>query len=164
MTQTIEIPEGFELKKVSDTEYKIVKKEKLLPKTWKEFCDLNPIKPNEYFIDSAGNISNLPIATDINRSRFADSDKNLLPSGEKAEAILALCQLIQLRDCYNNGWKSDWKNPFQEKYTIYYNTNCPDKGTNCTSLRALAFKTRELRDEFFDNFKYLIEKLKPLYE
>ena len=159
MTQTIEIPEGFELKKVSDTEYKIVKKEKSLPKTWEEFCELYPIKKDECFIETRSDIVRANC-----KNRNSCSDKNVLPSGEKAEAILALCQLIQLRDCYNDGYKPDWKNPRQEKYTIYYNTNYPDKGTNCVSVRALAFKTKELRDEFLDNFKDLIEKLKSLYE
>lgn len=159
MIQTIEIPEGFELKKVSDTEYRIVKKEKCLPKTWEEFCKLNPMTNSEYFVSSDSNIRFSDLTT-----RNPNHDKNNLPSKEKAEAILALCQLIQLRDYYNDGYKPDWKNPCQEKYTIYYNTNYPDKGTNCASVRALAFKTRELRDEFLDNFKDLIEKLKPLYE
>ena len=159
MIQTIEIPEGFELKKVSDTEYKIVKKENVLPKTWEEFCELYPIKNDEYFIETRSDIVRANC-----KNRNSCSDKNVLPSKEKAEAILALCQLIQLRDYYNDGWKPNWKNPCQEKYTIYYNTNYPDKGTNCASVRALAFKTKELRDEFFDNFKDLIEKLKSLYE
>lgn len=159
MIQTIEIPEGFELKKVSDTEYKIVKKENVLPKTWEEFCELYPIKNDEYFIETRSDIVRANC-----KNRNSCSDKNVLPSKEKAEAILALCQLIQLRDYYNDGWKPNWKNPCQEKYTIYYNTNYPDKGTNCASVRALAFKTKELRDEFFDNFKDLIEKFKSLYE
>lgn len=158
MKQTIEIPEGFELKKVSDTEYKIVKKENP-PKTWEEFCEAYSIKNEEYFI---GNRSEMFRAN--SKSRSSNSDKNILPSKEKAEAILALCQLIQLRDCYNDGWKPNWKDASKDKYTIYYNTNYVDKGTNAVSARVLAFKTRELRDEFFDNFKDLIEKLKPLYE
>lgn len=159
MTQTIEIPEGFELKKVSDTEYKIVKKGKVLPKTWDEFCDFFPIKDTEYYIGS-----NSEILRNNCKNRISCTDKNVLPSKEKAEAILALCQLIQLRDCYNDGWKPNWKDPSQNKHTIYYNTNYPDKGTNAVSTRVLVFKTKELRNEFFDNFKDLIEKLKPLYE
>lgn len=161
MKQTIEIPEGFELKKVSDTEYKIVKKEKVLPKTWEEFCELNPVKDTEQFI-----AANSGICDSVRRERDKDTDRNLIPSEEKAEAILALCQLIQLRDCYNDGWKPDWRDPF-DKYVIYFihfarNTFIKQTNTNCS--RILAFKTAELRDQFFDNFKDLIEKLKPLYE
>ena len=160
MTQTIEIPEGFELKKISDIEYKIVKKEKFLPKTWEEFCKLNPVKETEQFITVTSKI----YCPGGFRERYKDTDKNLLPSEEKAEAVLALCQLIQLRDYYNDGWKPDWENPSKEKYTIYYNTDYFDKCTNYIRARVLAFKSPELRDAFFDNFKDLIEKLKPLYE
>lgn len=160
MTQTIEIPEGFELKKVSDTEYKIVKKENVLPKTWEEFCKLNPIKYTERFISSSSCIC----GTGRNvKERDEEEDRNLIPSKEKAEAILALCQLIQLRDCYNDGWKPDWNSHGKEKYTIYYDTNHFEKTQSSFIGRVLVFKTEELRNEFFNNFKDLIEKLKPLY-
>jgi len=158
MTQTIEIPEGFELKKVSDTEYKIVKKEKCLPKTWEEFCELYPIKKDEYFITSGCRIE----ASDLG-TRGSIIDKNLLSSKEKAEAILALCQLIQLRDCYNDGWKPDW-NITSCKPIIYLCGGKFKTDLNTISERILVFKSEELRDEFFDNFRDLIEKLKPLYE
>lgn len=158
MTQTIEIPEGFELKKVSDTEYRIVKKENVLPKTWEEFCELNPVKDNEYYISSDSCIRTLTSAT-----RNPNNDKNSFPSKEKAEAILALCQLIQLRDYYNDGWKPDW-NEDSNKYVIYFFRDEPAPTTNAGCAKILAFKSRKLRDEFFDNFKDLIEKLKPLYE
>lgn len=164
MIQTIEIPEGFELKKVSDTEYKIVKKENVLPKTWEEFCELYPIKNDEYFIETRSDIVRANC-----KNRNSCSDKNVLPSEEKAEAILALCQLIQLRDCYNDSWKPNWFTSDQ-KYTIYIDTDMInhrvifDKGGYMYSPNILAFKSEKLRDEFINNFKDLIEKLKPLYE
>lgn len=161
MTQTIEIPEGFELKKVSDTKYRIVKKEKILPKTWEEFCELNPIKDTERFIASTSLIYN----TDMNvKERDENEDRNFLPSEEKAEAILALCQLVQLRDCYNDGWKPDWSNCCQEKYVIHCKADNFEEGIMYHAACVLTFKTKELRNEFFNNFKDLIEKLKPLYE
>lgn len=158
MTQTIEIPEGFELKKVSDTEYRIVKKEVVLPKTWVEFCDLYPVKRSEFYIENGSTITQLNC-----KNRNFGSDKNVLPSKEKAEAILALCQLIQLRDCYNDGWKPDW-NEDSNKYVIYFFGDEPTPTINVGCAKILAFKSAELRDEFFNNFKDLIEKLKPLYE
>ena len=158
MIQTIEIPEGFELKKVSDTEYKIVKKEKVLPKTWEEFCKLNPIKKDEYFITSGCRIE----ASDLG-TRGLIIDKNLLPSKEKAEAILALCQLIQLRDCYNGDWKPDWNEGSDDKNVIVLRSGKFLTETYTVTEKILVFKTKELRDEFFYNFKDLIEKLKPLY-
>lgn len=165
MIQTIEIPEGFELKKVSDTEYKIVKKEKILPKTWEEFCKLNPVKDTERFIAASSGI----YSSGESRERDKDMDRNLISSEEKAEAILALCQLIQLRDCYNDSWKPNWFTSDQ-KYTIYIDTDMINhrvifnKGGYMYSPNILAFKSEKLRDEFINNFKDLIEKLKPLYE
>jgi len=158
MTQTIEIPEGFELKKVSDTEYKIVKKEKCLPKTWEEFCKLNPVRNNEYFITSGGKID-----TTSSAIRCPDYDKNIFSSKEKAEAILALCQLIQLRDCYNDGWKPDWKGA-SDKFAIELFEGKFIKNICAYRAEVLVFKSKKLRDEFYNNFKDLIEKLKPLYE
>jgi len=160
MKQTIEIPKGFELKKVSDTEYKIVKKERCLPETWEEFCKLFPhIKREEHFINSASSIINPSTC----ESRNPIVDANILPSKEKAEAILALCQLIQLRDYYNDGWKPDW-NSSNSKPVITFVEGEFVKTTTIGCGRVLVFKTAKLRDEFFDNFKDLIEKLKPLYE
>lgn len=159
MTQTIEIPEGFELKKVSDTEYRIVKKENVLPKTWEEFCESYPIKEGEYFIGNTGDI----LEINSKNRRNSCSDKNILPSKEKAEAIFALCQLIQLRDCYNDGWKPGWEED-SNKYVIYFIEGEPTKNLNIACERILAFKSSELRDEFLNNFKDLIKKLKPLYE
>lgn len=92
--------------------------------------------------------------------RWEDQDQNLLPSKSDAEGILALIQLIQLRDCYNNGWKPDWENGQNAKYTIYCIANSIATGTNNTNLRVLSFKTRELRDEFLTNFEDLIETAK----
>lgn len=164
MTQTIEIPEGFELKKVSDTEYRIIKKDIVLPKTWVEFCDLYPVKNSEFYIENGSAIMQVNC-----KNRNFGSDKNVLPSKEKAEAILALCQLIQLRDCYNDGWKPDWF-ASDQKYTIYINTDVInrhiilEKRGYMYSPSILAFRTEKLRDEFYNNFKDLIEKLKPLYE
>jgi len=159
MKQTIEIPEGFELKKVSDTEYKIVKKEKVLPKTWEEFCELYPVKEEEYFIGGSSEILGFYC-----ENRFSDKDKNVLPSKEKAEAVLALCQLIQLRDCYNEGWKPDWKNENQYKYAFWFVKDDIKTGDLFCQPVLFAFKSKKLRDEFLNNFKDLIEELKPLYE
>lgn len=158
MTQTIEIPEGFELKKVSDTEYKIVKKEKILPKTWEEFCEFYPIKSDEHSLGIGS-----AIITTV-RERRLEIDRNVLPTKEKAEAILALCQLIQLRDCYNDGWKPDWKNENQYKYVFWFLKDNIKIGYLFCQPVLFAFKSEKLRDEFLNNFKDLIEKLRPLYE
>ena len=156
MNQVINIPDGFELKKVSETEYKIVPKERRLPKTWKEFCEIsNRIHNNEYFITTESSIIKASAG-----DRYADLDKNLCPSKEIAEGILALIQLIQLRDYYNDGWK-----PTGYCSAIYITNNSdPWIGViTVDSKSPLAFKSADLAKEFANNFKDLIDKVKYLF-
>lgn len=155
----INCPEGFEIDRESSTfeciKFKPI--EKKLPKTWEEFCETHPTVKKEYYVTSASRISSV-----CDNPRFSEDDRNLLPSEELAEAMLALCQLIQLRDCYNDGWIPDWNNDDEHKHTIrqYKNTIVTDY--QLISSRILAFKTAELRDQFLENFKDLIEIAKPL--
>ena len=94
----------------------------------------------------------------------AITDKNHLPDRSTAEAVLALCQLIQLRNAYNGDWIPDWDDENQEKYTIEFMiaTTIVDRHA-IYSTSPLYFKSKELRDEFLLYFRPLIEKLKPLY-
>lgn len=134
----------------------IYKKEKELPKTWEEFCKNNPIRNGEFFINDQSNIK------ESNKGyRDVNIDANLLPSEEYAEAMLALCKLIQLRDCYNDGWKPDW-NISETKYAIHTRCNKLEVGTIGNVSFVLTFKTQKLRDTFLYNFKDLIEQAKLL--
>jgi len=157
----INCPEGFEIDKENSTfeciKFKPVKNK--LPKTWEEFCINNDIKEGEYFIDNFSDVNEVYLKNGMNRDD--DSDRNILPSKELAEAMLALCQLIQLRDCYNDGWKPDWTSD-KNKYTIYLCKDIIVKGYTWTNSRILAFETAELRDQFLENFRDLIEIAKPL--
>jgi len=161
MKQTIEIPEGFELKKVSDIEYQIVKKEVKLPDTWEEFCETHKIS-NEYFVGTNSNITK--ISDRDNRERDIQLDQNVLPNKGYAEAVRALCQLIQLRDCYRQGWKPDWANNIFNKYCISFDSDgCVQ--IVCASLcNILSFQSEEIRDKFFYNFKDLIETASYLWK
>lgn len=136
----------------------IYKKEKELPKTWEEFCENNPIKPNEAFITNESNIVDTNFHSNKRESVI---DANLLPSKEYAEAMLVLCKLIQLRDCYNEGWKPDWNSP-NIKYTLWYCCNKIVMSNLINSHTLLAFKTERLRDAFYVNFRDLIEQAKLL--
>ena len=158
----IDIPAGYEIDEEKSSFQKIVfkKKENFLPKTWEEFCESHPktSKNNEYYVGYASHI----IPNMVYGSRFHNEDKNLLPSYELAEAMLALCQLLQLRDCYNDGWQPDWKDPNQVKYTIEYFQDKIKTYYPLGNSHILAFATDELRNEFLKNFKDLIKEAKPL--
>lgn len=159
----INCPEGFEVDKKNSTfeciKFKPI--ENKLPKTWEEYCNNTRRKVGEAWIneDSVINTVDSIIAK---YTKSPEKDKNLLPSKELAEAILALCQLIQLRDCYNDGWKPDWRNFNEDKYSIV--SYVDSIGTDCvwTTSRILTFETAKLRNEFLENFKDLIEIAKPL--
>jgi hypothetical protein len=80
-----------------------------------------------------------------------------------AEAILALCQLIQLRNAYNGDWVPDW-NKNETKVVIDF---CRDGDLRTFyaqgEVSLLAFKDKETAEEFLRYFRDLIEKLKPMY-
>ena len=152
MQQTINIPEGYELVKTSETTFEIKKKTNL-PKTWEEFCKIHNIKTKECYVDANSLIRN--VTEEIRRDK--EMDRNLLPSKSDAKGIIALMQLIQLRDCYNDGWKPDWEDIQNAKYTIYCAKNSIFAGTFYTIHHILCFKTEELRDKFLINFRNLIE-------
>lgn len=161
----ITAPKGCEIAKVKIVDGVAVvtfrEKERRLPKSWEEFCQMFPIKEGESYIDEISVV----IERDDNLNRLPDCDKLCLPDRATAEAVLALCQLIQLRNCYNGDWVPDWDDEEQEKYVITF--VCCDEIEITDSYNdaysPLYFKNKEIADEFLRYFSPLIEKLKPLY-
>ena len=100
------------------TEEELTKAE--LPKTWEEFCNNYKVQKEECFINSASYIEYLPPSAAPRRKII---DSNLLPNRQAAEAHLAFMKLHQLRDYYRQGWKPDWDDRNEERYSIiHYNT------------------------------------------
>lgn len=159
----ITAPEGCKIEKVELIDGVAVvtfrEKERKLPKTWEEFCDMVPIYAGECYIQANSDIEE----RDENVSnRWLEGDRNLLPDRATAEAVLSLCQLIQLRNAYNGDWALDWKSN-TDKYVIDFEEGEAVALEYDLATSLLYFKSRELRDEFLRNFRPLIEKLKPLY-
>ena len=122
------------------------------PKRWE---DCKPFR-GAYILNYTSEIINVSIDKNI------ESQKFIFKTREQAEASLALAQLSILRDEYRQGWLPDWENNTQLKHCIIlknkkvkldelYETNC-----------FLSFQTREIAQEFLNNFKELIEQAKPL--
>lgn len=159
----ITAPEGCEIEKVEIVDGVAVvtfkEKERKLPKSWEAFCDMFPIKEGESYINEISVI----IERDDNLDRLPDCDKLCLPDRATAEAVLALCQLVQLRNAYNGDWVPDWTNDNETKFVIRFLNNEIYETIGYESPTPLYFKSKELRDEFLENFRPLIEKLKPLY-
>lgn len=152
----IEIPVGYEIdqEKSNLSEGKIVFKEvkKALPKTWEE---LKRVKGYYVNAPDSGLREINCLTNPINRNVFATK--------ELAEASIAMAQLSQLREVYRDGWKPDWEDENQPKYTIYFRHNGKfANNTNYEIHRFLSFQSPEIRDEFLNNFRDLIETAKPL--
>ena len=156
MKQTIEIevPDG---KKAVWKDNKVVFEDikPLLPKTWKEFCKNYPCKKEECFLGIGSSICQL--YTEDNKFRCKEEDRNVLPSKQAAEQHLALMQLHQLRDCYRQGWIPDYMD-YSRKWYITKFKNKPYVDSVFSYSPFLSFQTKDLAEEFLNNFKDLIEQ------
>lgn len=160
----IEIPAGCEVDKTEVVNGALVVtfKERKLPKSWEEFCEMYPDYSGEYYIYPEAD-KKICKVLDTGGEKRTNKNAELLPDQATAEAVLALCQLIQLRNCYNGDWVPDWNNRNDDKWIICFHHNKSDIDIRYHISPILYFKTRELRDMFFGFFRDLIEKLKPLY-
>lgn len=152
---TITPPEGYEIDKEQSTFDNIVFKPliKGLPKTWEELERING-----YCVDISTNLFK------IDNMLCVDDNKNTFATKEQAEACIALAQLSQLMAVYNDGWVADWNNSKYHKYVIYLSGDNVDTSFYLRAKHFLAFKTKDLRDEFIDNFRDLILAAKPLLQ
>ena len=149
----IEVPAGYEIDKEKSTFEKIVFKkiERELPKSWEELKVVEG-----FYIDEDSHIHDCPMVDVLRKN------KNVFPTEEEAEACVALAQLCQLRDAYNEGWKPDWEDYEQFKWCIVFFKDNIRVAEYLFIKKMLAFKTEELRDKFLENFRDLIETAKPL--
>lgn len=79
---------------------------------------------------------------------------------KQANQLEVLCRLIQIRDYYNQNWTPNWLDSDEDKYVISTNRNELYTFTSWFTNYIFAFKTRELRDEFFTNFKTQLKLIK----
>ena len=114
-TKTLSFDDAVELYKSGDPGNKAIAKfffnEKDLqnrfintfPADWENFCTNYKTKHNEgeCYISTESEIRKSTAGDKVNPK----SDKNLVPNTQCAEAVLALTQLLQLREFYRQGWK-----------------------------------------------------------
>ena len=86
-----------------------------------------------------------------------DGHKNLWATKEQAEACLAMSQLSQLMKRVNGDWNYEGKN-----HGIYRVGDNIDNISFIVRSSFLAFPTSEIRDQFLEDHRELIEKAKPL--
>ena len=121
-----------------------------LPKTWEEFCDRFKIH-EEYHIDSCSDI----IKNEDDYYRDPLLNRNLLVSKEAANQHLTLMQLHQLRDCYRQGWKPDLTVP-ESIFAIFCTKGKYSVEEFIYSSEFLSFQSKQLAQEFLNNFRDLI--------
>lgn len=152
----INIPEGFEIDKKQSTERKIILKkiEDDKVRSWDEYCKKVDGNNSFYYDDGTADIWEGEICKEPNLSEFEDK--------EDVESLVAFVKLLKLRKDWVGDWKPDWKNVNEAKYLIVVDENEITNGRNYSMSRPLSFPTEEMRDEFLDCFKDLLEIAKPL--
>ncbi len=147
----IVLPKGWEIDKVEGNEIILKEIKKELPKTWEGCAKI---------IRGAENISVYGIISEFESIGIATSSKSFIPKG-LGKPMLALMQLLVCREVYRQGWKPDWDDS-TNKYCIIITYNIPTKYKAINYNRILSFQSEEVRDEFLENFKDLIEEAKEL--
>ena len=140
--------QGGDLRKIALQAF-IEKELQSLPKSWEEYCEIFPnIIPEEEFFHLRGQAEAV-----TSKKLPRNTNAGVFPSKKRAEQFLTLNKLLQIRDYYNNGWEPNWANIKQMKYVIgvTHNKLFIDEFLNLSHV--FAFKSRELANEFFDNFK-----------
>lgn len=89
-----------------------------------------------------------------------------------AKILVPFTQLLNARNAYwkiageqmglNKPWEPDWNDEDEYKYGFFRLRNIIYKDSASINPTLLAFPTDEMRDTFYENFKYLIEQCKEL--
>jgi len=151
-TITIEAPEGHVIDKENSTDTVIRFKKVESNKRPMSFLEIKNIKG--FYVDD---MSSIRAVDCLNR----DNTKNTWPTVKLSEAALALSQLLQLRDAWNEG------NTEEMLSTTQWHGINNQRGKACTYTSnfiniPLRFKTEETRDAFLKQFRPLIETALPL--
>lgn len=122
------------------------------PTEWEEIAK---VKKPACYVSSDSSIQNTVIDSGMER--------NAVPDMKTANALLALTQLLMLREEY---YKIDgvpnFNNHCMRKYTIIVEKNKAVKQSSHNYNEVLAFVTKGARDHFFDHHKELIDIALPL--
>ena len=156
----IDIPDGMCIDESNSTFERIVFKKKCTyPKTWEEFCKNTPIN-EECSLNKDSSIRTIIIGT-----RDCEVDRNLCKTKEEAEAFLALTQLKRL-------WHEYVDNCSEKLEDIYYITCFRETdGIEFNVYHSISlietflfkFPSKELAEEFLNNFKDLFIKASSLW-
>ena len=151
----ISVPQGYCLVKSDNNTYKLVKK-RCLPYSWEEFVKEYPTVDETWYVATHSSIlKNTKCYTEENEVKVNELfDKNLLDTQDEAIGILALCQLIRLRNCYWQDWRP--KLGPEPMYAITFRDNVLIASTVYHCNEIFVFDTMWKRDKFMMSFKDLL--------
>ena len=121
-----------------------------LPKTWDEYCAKH------------GEVGD-KIKASLNTA-YMTINKHVFSDYKQAQAHIALMKLHLLRDEYRNGWLPDWYDGTDKWYirrlAMYNGDNMMqfDVTQSICMSSFLSFQTKEVAEEFLNNFRELIEQ------
>ena len=136
-----------------DTEFRKWYNSNDKPMSWKEYCEQNPIKAGDGYIDEFPAIN----VIENSRDRDEDDDVNTMPE-YLCNAFLAYMKLIQLR----NAWVKDCENGDENEYLKIVYTEARGFYTVYLGKTGLSFPKSSMAEEFIKTFKDLLEVAKPL--
>lgn len=149
------LPEGWEIEKIIDNRI-ILRESNGIDrlKTWEE-C-YKELGVGEFLL------SDSCITKKARLDNPKDTTRTALPEGF-GRKLKALCQLLVCRNAWwkRLGWKPDWDKP-DEKHCIVRKGEAADKQIKSFESCILAFPTYEIRDQFLNSFRDLIEEAKEL--
>lgn len=139
----IEVPNGKKaVWKDNKVVFEDIKPE--LPKTWEEYS-----KKHLNLDNNLGEVYSM-----VNKNTYLD--------GEQTRAHIAQIKLHLLLYEYRQGWEPDWNNISTSKYCII-KIGVKYRIINYSGItRFLSFQSRELAEEFLNNFRDLIEQAEDL--
>lgn len=150
----IKAPEGYEIDEArSDLSTGVIRFKEVkqgLVKSWKDLGQIEGWFVNE---DS--------YVLDFVCSTFSSEEQNTWATKEQAEASIAMAMLSQLMKQANGDWTPDWTDG-KSKYSIARKSEYLVDWYSVDTPRFLAFKSEEIRDEFLELHRDLIEKAKSL--
>lgn len=150
----ISIPEGYEIDKEKSTFTKIV---------FKKIENKLPMSFEEVKIPYCWGIGNTIISKTTYNGHYTGKSFGMpiYTTEEYAKAFWALSKLIWLRDAWNEGWMPDYDDE-TKKFMICTRYNMLITDTCYSYNTTMSFQTEKIRNDFFTQFKDLLETAKPL--
>ena len=151
----LSVPEGYEIDKEQSTERQIVLKkiEDEKVRNWEDYCKKMKGKASYFYHYNLGETVSSNFDHNPMLSEFEDK--------KDAEALAAFDKLLKLRKDWVGEWEPNW-NDNTYKYQIITHRQQLSTISDMYSSHPMTFPTPEMRNEFLDCFKDLLEQAKSL--